>query len=460
MRQFFSSYDNSIAEDARAFLGGTVSWNTLFRETFGEDSEELLNYPDSACSQEFSHLLSAGLHFYREYTASVISCDNNLNTYMVSVVERLRELRSFEHIMESSPSRSYSNILFGEYRRRLFAIQHICSCSECILLSHDHHAIRNNRTYCLVGMAETILGLVYLIGICDLKSDLKPKRSGVLSLYQNMLSSNRGENIEMLVRHLTFGSFRANTSFLFNTYMTLFTATPVPLLLGADLPSACSNGAVYCILNGLTELSMDFGKSSKVCIGAGIIECRSRVHTWVFDKKKFTGSEINQAYDAEKLTCTKDLSVLTTDTSSPSLRVEAVVENVKDLVFYYQILSDKGKLSVPPAWFVYCCLLPIALLKVRTVTAPVVDQLGNTWKMDLDGSMHGLVFGEGRAPLVSNTALILRPHRGNLLGQCVCLTWYPRQSAFITSDAELDTFLKWYARQAKESVAPFFVISG
>ncbi|KAL2827587.1 hypothetical protein BDW59DRAFT_56170 [Aspergillus cavernicola] len=169
-----------------------------------------------------------------------------------------------------------------------------------------------------------------------------------------------------------------------------------------------------------------------------------------------------QAYLSENITCVNDLSVLGNDFSSRSLHMEAVVEDNLQLVFYYRIISPNGRRSIPPASFVSRCLLPIALVKIDSNFSALPK---SQWELDLQASTHNFVHGEGNAS-VPETDLTLRPHKGNLLGQCVALTWNPDCSALVTNDSELEAFLGWYAMEAQEMIMqgkkppPYFVISG
>ncbi|KAJ5458023.1 hypothetical protein N7475_009411 [Penicillium sp. IBT 31633x] len=478
IRQILNGYGEDIPEKANtAFLGGSLSWDTLFYDCFGQDATELLDQlnPSNGTAMDKDHLVpfqrlyGLGILLYTTHLAE-IGRFQTIPAYVLSMTSKLGELRPFYTISRLDLTQDAIGTLThiaSEYEKTVKSLQALCNCLECKRSAEGPFANSRpitNRRFCWLSVAETMLALTYLVGRCEFKSEIRPKTLGVMLFYQDInarRSSGDTFNGDRLLFHLTMGSFKSSPSFLFNSVMTLFTGSPSRTFFNSDYPSAHSNSTIYCYLNSLSNLSLDYVANSKLCVGCGSIEYRSRIHDWIFDRMVST-HPVDLGYPVQQFTQTRDLSVLETDTSSSSLFMEGVAEDYRYLVFYYRLSSATGKRLISPASFVYRCLQPIAFLKARSMISCLPK---SQWESVLNESVHVVAQGEGDLP-VHESGLVLRPHKDNLLGQCIALSWHPGQSALVTNDSELEAFIGWYAKEAKDKLEnnaappPYFVISG
>ncbi|KGO45929.1 hypothetical protein PEX2_038310 [Penicillium expansum] len=476
IQQIFNGYGKDMPETTNVpFLGGSLSWDSLFYDCFGQDVTALLNQlysPHENTKHEtfvapFRKLYTLGILLYTTHLDE-ISRFQSIPAYILFVTDKLAELRPFyilsRQTMTQDGRRTLTDIA-SEYEETAKNLKALCECFDCRAASTSFNLHSSNyRKFCWLSVAETMLVLTYLVGRCEFKSEIRPKMLGMMLFYQTINERrNHGPklNADMLLSHLTMEGFQSSPSFLFSSIMTLFTGSPSRILFSVDYPSAHSNGGLYCYLNSLSDLSLDYAANSKLCVGSGSIEYRSRVHDWIFDKRAST-DRVDLNYPPQRFTKTRDLSVLNTDTSSSSLLLEGVVEDDFHLVFYYRLSSTTGKRFISPASFVNRCLQPMTALKARSMLSNLPK---SQWEPILNDSVHIVAHGEGKL-LVHEAGLILRPHKDNTLGQCIALSWYPGQSALVTNDSELDAFIGWYAKEAKQNIAkgaappPYFVISG
>lgn len=458
------------------FLGGSLTWDRIFVDAFGNDSAELLgrfvagsisdgtDTSDFGAYSSFRTLYMLGLNVFLNH-AGEHGRYHDIEGYVLAMVDNLPELRPLDHeLWKSSFKASYGEELKERYNAASRKLRAFCGCNKC---SHELGNPNYSRRFCLQSVAETILLISYLLGRCELRSQLRPKRLGVLLLYQELNDENwkqhegvpHHHSIEKLTSHLTLGSIGTNTSALFGAYTTLFQGSRCNFLVNSRYPSAYSDGSIYCFLGSLTELSMDYAHCSKVYIGSGVIQYQSVIRRWVFDKANI--NTLEPQYLAHRLTVTKGLTALMDDTSSKFLRVEAVVHDGVQLEFHYRVVSPDGRHSISPSSFVSRCLLPITLLRIKTFERLPFSN-GVPYPKE---ATHDLVIGEGYA-VAPKSDLVLRPHKGNVLGQCVALSWFPGQSIFVTSEDQLTAFLQWYILEGLEkntsgsSRPSYFVISG
>ena len=303
------------------------------------------------------------------------------SAYLHSVTEKLAELRPFEHGSQRV-ALSTSVDIHTHYDEASTLISRVCKCEACVrfrLPSESNSEPIESRKFCLLEVAETMLVTTYL---------------------------------------LARARFR---------YMMLFTGDRIELSSSMEYTSAYSHGGIYCFMESISELSMDYGKASRIHIGFGTIECRSKVHRWVCDKRRLSIEAADRPYSVPSRASVKGLSVLDTDSSSPSLRMEAVVEDTAQLVFYYKISDGEGTRLISPLSFVNDCLLPMTKLKLLSDNCELSKE---QWQSMSESSTYEVLYGEGPTldGLAASTSLVLRPHAGNLLGQCVASSFRLQRS--------------------------------
>ncbi|KAL2834666.1 hypothetical protein BJY01DRAFT_224159 [Aspergillus pseudoustus] len=480
LSQVFGGTGDAISGlDAKSFLGGTVPWDTLIVDTFGSNGEKLLNqlgfYSSTPDQSDSVSLDDAPFRVLYHIAIGLFTITQRgtydheaLSQYVAIVGEKLPELGRFK--LASLPKDLFSGEWFmnqSEY------IKQMCKCSRCTRKSGGD----DPSTSCLLITAYTIIFLGYLMERCHIHStDLRPRRFGIHSIYMRLKYRDDGPSKERFTIWPDYG-FRSlfalgDIQELYGSYAAIFsgkhswhrsTSTHAPGSF-ADA-SAYSADGVYCFLDSLAGLSMDFTSSSRVHIGCGAIEFRSRLHNWVFDRSKSIAGPTDSDYPAEEMSRTDDLSALQADLSSSFLTLEAVIEDTFNLVFYYRVSSPRGQRLISPAKFAVCTLgqMPDIMagpeLKAQR-KSPAVNALRDI--------TYRVVRGEGKVP-PSETGLMLRPHKGNLLAQCVAASWCPGSTAFARSDEELSRILAWYATRLEkwnkkcnggENPSRLFIISG
>ncbi|KAL2856735.1 hypothetical protein BJX68DRAFT_263276 [Aspergillus pseudodeflectus] len=477
IQQVFGTFGDGTMEAGKPpFLAGTVSWDTVITDTFGGHGRDLLSQLSSNKKIDIQgdiidHLVQVA-PFRVLYEASIVKLitmlgDNNdydtVNDYMAAVVDRLPELRDF--------TASGSQVRSADIRdtERSFwaassALRRRCGCSRC-----KANGTSDSLTMCAVYVAYTIVFLTHLVERCQLHSDLQPKRFGVYSLYMIM----REQYDKPGTRKLRMGEidmfralFELGIEGLFTSYVALFTGTrpshnsdPISRPQLSNKGSAFSAGGIYCFLDSLKGLSMNFSRASKVHVGCGVIEYRSRLHTWVLDPSHT--AVMSATYPPDAVTQTNNLEELWKDLSSWPLTLEAVVEDTFRLVFYYRISSPTAKRLIFPAAFVHESLGAISRNMARAIWWTDTKYRGANIPSDMT---YGLVRGEGHVH-ASETGILLRPHMDNLLAQCLVATSHERQTVFVTNKLQLASILEWYAMQldeGKEGAGPprLFIISG
>lgn len=166
------------------------------------------------------------------------------------------------------------------------------------------------------------------------------------------------------------------------------------------------------------------------------------------------------------LTTAKDILALSMGTSSASLSVEAAVEDMAEAIFHYNVTSSSGRRKLSPCSFVEDYLFHATQLKMEfTHSGLHAESLPTDLK---DAVTFSVAHGEGDMDLpVSFFGLVLRPHKGNMLGQCVALSWelkrlvtisddaeslVSERLVIISNDAEPHAFLGWYAEKVRKAL--------
>lgn len=187
-----------------------------------------------------------------------------------------------------------------------------------------------------------------------------------------------------------------------------------------------SDGRVYCLVDAVRQLSDRFERASTVHVGIGSIQVEHRLHYKVFDRHA-ERDWITEGYEPRRLeTVVGDIpSVLSQDTTSPELQVEAVVEDSACLSFWYRLWYRKGHILISPATFVTKNLLcAIEYRKLLGIEAEVQTQRFQVPNFDVSGQhVTAIAHGEGVVPAGSSptSKILLRPHGDNLLGRCAAL---------------------------------------
>jgi hypothetical protein len=217
---------------------------------------------------------------------------------------------------------------------------------------------------------------------------------------------------------------------------------------------------MYCFLDSVAGLSMSFTRASKVHVGIGAIEYRSRLHNRVFDRTVIIPSETDTDYTEQEVTCTTYLSTLHADLSSPFLTLKAVVQDIFSLMFYYRISLTRERMSIGPAEFAMRTLSRVA---GNEAASKLISERESNEANALKDRTYQVVWGEGKVP---GKGLFLRPHEGNLVAQCVAASWAPKHTVFVASEQELARVLAWYTKMHQNGegdmkrLEKLFVISG
>ncbi|KAJ0414778.1 hypothetical protein BJY00DRAFT_294449 [Aspergillus carlsbadensis] len=477
IKQVFGGFDQlRFGIDAEPLVGGTVPWETLIVDTFephGQKVLEQLHLASTTASRDVDELVRQTPYrvLYQASIMLFISSqgltvdDKTLSTYMAVVREKLPELR---HFSIGTPHKDFANrstvqVFLAATRQ----ISDMCNCAKCKPRTNS-----SPSTWCLLLTMYTIIFLTHLMERCSLHSDLRPKRFGIFSLYMALQDQQTAfvGGVNDSLAEMTFRSFFAVNSpgGLFTSYIVLFDGArfrhccgPAGLPFQTATASAYSTRGVYCFLGSLAGLSMDYNRSAMVHVGSGVIECRSRLREWVFDRHEGVAPSTDPGYPPEEISQTTELSALQADLSSPSLTVEAVVEDTLHLVFYYRISSPRGWVFISPANFAVYTLGPIAEIAAGPNGLSGHTPNPATPVKDLT---YSVARGEGKVAN-SQTGVILRPHKGNLLAQCIAASWFPQRTVFVTSDEELSRALGWYAESRANggnrwNDPNFFIISG
>jgi hypothetical protein len=245
------------------FIGGSLSWDTLFYDCFGQDATELLdqlssphaNTPDGNYLAPFGKLYGLGILLCTTHLAEIGHLES-IPAYVLSMTDMLSGLRSFYIISKQNLAHSSTRTLTdiaSEYDSAAKNLRALCYCYNC------YTGVPTNKKFCWLSIAETMLVLTYLVGRCVFKSDIRPKKLGVVLFYQDI---NKRRNhrttltADTFLSHLTMGSFQSSPSFLYSSIMTLFTGSPSRMFFSCDYPSAHSNGTLYCYLNKIPRRSL------------------------------------------------------------------------------------------------------------------------------------------------------------------------------------------------------------
>ena len=440
------------------FLGGRLSWDSMFMETFGTAAENLLKpsswmtgpcptgrpKTESGC---FVYLFVAYAQYCTFCTTESVRY-GSAQEFILTATNQVPELKPLKEELEellladtaTEPRRSDIESKLGHARHDLRCV---CRCAV-----HSQGTAR----FCSVALAGTILKISCMLGHISIEASLRPRRSGILATYSHLQQrfdseEQSGDNEGgcaylsnlMIPRH---GLLRQT----FTAVMVLFSGER-PAITLAHTVSALSDGRIYCLVDTVRQLSDRFDRASVVRVGIGSIQVGHRLHYKVCEPRR--GRDwITEGYEPGRLeTVVGDIpSVLSRDTTSPELQVEAVVEDSLFLCFWYRLRSRKGHILISPAAFVEDYLSSaIAYREIRDIEAEVQTQRFQVPDFDACGQhVTSIAHGEGVVPRGSNSAskILLRPHGDNLLGRCAALATSVPPVAIISNR---ETDLKFFA---------------
>ena len=418
VRQFFRGIRNvSQVEAAQAvdalFLEGRVQWPTLFRGTFGQDLDKLFNpiqrsnwlSPATArfgtplrVQREALNLLYYAANYVMTFPEAYIYGDSM--GFLQAALALLPELQVFEELllekarMPQDPNADH----VSNYRNAKRALSTACGCAR-------------RNIYCIKQISELIIILTLMVGRLELESPLLPCRAGIRKLYSDLDSRGSVDDINNLAAQFTGKGLSTDLHPRLAAYVTLFSGTSM-IPRGNTTVSAVSDGKIYCYVNTMRHLSDRLEQASRVHVGVGGIYTNSRHYDFTCDKIS-PGFPKQWRINTERKLL--DIAELFQDTTSPTLRVQAAVEEGARLTFWYQIENEENHVVISPVDLItrLARALPHRCQHLRKeVKAPI-----KSWTE----SPSTLFVGEGMAWMRPKIRFAVRPHKGNLLGRIIAL---------------------------------------
>ena len=464
------------------FVAGRVKWDSMFRETFGKDAEDLLS-PSSA--KPFVRILPEPLglddHFAQLFAASAA-------IYTFSTNEEPRYANSTDFVLvamssipELCPHRQKLLKAASQYTKLPAAKSHFAERYNIVLYAYHHYSeakrelgtrctcsshritdlgrLSCQRVYCLPKIAETAFALSCYLGSLSLHEPLMPKRYGIHSIYNDLrglsfygeaaldqysrtdmaaMSPSRREIILFKFLQRCLGVHQALVS-RFQVYITLFSGAR-PTELTSTSISAMSDGKVYCYIDTLQNLSDRLEKASTIHVGAGSIQAGNRLYYHVLDRIGPI-ENFGPRYQVQKVDIIeKGLCPFAEDFTSSDLRIEAVIEESVRLSFWYRVSSTAGEISIFPAHFVHHELAEALHFKNQ-----LLSNVTSSHDSGIVDQQFSVIHGEGIVSQPISTRISVRPHRGNTLGRCVALVTSSGPVALLSSEGDLSIFMELWA---------------
>lgn len=241
------------------------------------------------------------------------------------------------------------------YLRVRTAIADVCLCRIC---KSKVESIRR-REYCLASLTETVLSMSYLLEGLVLESQLLPSRYGLQSMFDSdklriprSFINGKGAPISLkkLIEKLT-KECDDDVTRKFSIYAKLSTGydEAIPLFQKPLFKSsAMSDGKIYCYIDTLRSLTNCPQQAAIVHVGSGGIQHSTRIHRAVFDEHGEWDMPLR--YPAGKSSVVSDTGGLSRDTTTPRLKVKAMVEERADtLSFLYNVSSVAGSAVISPS---------------------------------------------------------------------------------------------------------------
>ena len=436
-----------------SFQGGRIQWTSMFSEAFGEDFEDLMNlsvqYSDplpglAAPAENFAHLFLIGAAFYVFHTSE--SCRyRDITEFVLSAMTSIPELRQCKHkLLDTALQVRFSAMSIDE-----------------LSLEYEHNrsnlACNFPGVFCGARMTETIIIMSYLLGRLTLEGSLLPKRSGILRIYNDIRNSSdtdiyntSGKNA-LRVR-LSPDEIATSLSFQLMRYVSIFSGEPAQFSIG-DSTSAVSDGKVYCFIDTLLDLSDSFKKATMIHVGAGSIQAGNHLHETVYDRdqpREHHSTVYGIVYQAQRVQhLEKNLCPFAEDSTSPDLSIKAAVEESVRLSFWYHISSKVGAIFISPGSFVQNQLKEAIAFKIGSY--PKTRNPDHSEQTVDHDQYLSVIYGEGLAPKDYSTRLILRPHRGNVLGRCIALKTSSTPVALLGSESDLLQFMEFWDHKTKNN---------
>ena len=182
-------------------------------------------------------------------------------------------------------------------------------------------------------------------------------------------------------------------------------------------------------------------------VGAGSIQAGNRLHERVYDHdpSREHHSIVYQAQSVQQVE--KNLCPFAEDSTSPDLSIDAAVEESVRLSFWYSISSKLGATLISPGSFVQIQLKEAIAFKIGSYPKTrIPDHSEQTVDHD---QYFSVIYGEGLPPKDYSTRIILRPHRGNLLGRCIALKTSSTPVALLGSESDLSQFMEFWDHKTK-----------
>ena len=451
IRQFFSGLRNFQFSPSIPFQGGRIQWDSMFSEAFGRDFEDLMSFsleyskppPGSLIfgppADNFARLFLIGAAFFVFHTSEACRY-RDITEFVLSAMSSIPELRQCKHkLLDTALQVTLSAMTIDELS---LEYEH----SRNILARHFSPGF-----FCSARITETIIIMSYLLGRLTLEGSLLPKRSGILKIYSDVKTSadtdlftKHGENVLRVL--LSPDGILTSLSFQFARYVSIFSEEPAQFSMGGSL-SAISDGKVYCFIDTLQGLSDSFEKASMIHVGAGSIQAGNRLHERVYDHdpSREHHSIVYQAQSVQQVE--KNLCPFAEDSTSPDLSINAAVEESVRLSFWYRISSKLGVTLIPPGSFVQIQLREAIAFKIRSY--PKTRSPDHSEQRVVHDQYFSVIYGEGLAPQDYSTRIILRPHRGNVLGRCIALKTSSTPVALLGSESDLSQFMEFWDHKTK-----------
>ncbi|KAJ9609954.1 hypothetical protein H2200_006284 [Cladophialophora chaetospira] len=462
-RQFLKEYFSIPAEDwsersgdlewPLRFSGSRLPWDSMLRDTFGDDFVCLMTA--SAVSSTADNLQLAttpaecgagadavvgelGTLFARFIACksydivSSTAVGHVYETYISFVtwsLGRLSELQSLKpfvlteahSLLVKEPGKRRNDYIQEQYLQTSQLLSNLCKCARSPACRGyrptARHRESQDRAFCLVGISNTILYLSYLLSYLILDTPLLPSFCDLLRIYEYSCGSKSSSAINW------YGAWG---------FLEYFGH------LSSVLTSIVVTGTM---LHSLVPMAVRFH------VGAGSIQHGSQMYHEVSGRIR---SDVRRCYEVESLEETADATLLSQDTTSPDLSCKAVVEDrAGRLAFWYRITSREGVMTFSPTEQL------AQLVKARAYLVEHAHlRLGaGDRKPDFSTLSYAVAKGEGIVPVYRfpHDRFLLRPLRLNTLGRCTALACSANRTALVRSEDELARFLEFWT-EAKDQI--------
>lgn len=194
-------------------------------------------------------------------------------------------------------------------------------------------------------------------------------------------------------------------------------------------------------------------------VGAGSIQAGNHLHETVYDRdqpREHHSTVYGIVYQAQRVQhLEKNLCPFAEDSTSPDLSIKAAVEESIHLSFWYQVSSKHGATLISPGSFVQDRLRKAVAFKIESCI-PYKDTKAPNYNGEIvnHDQYFSVIYGEGLAPEDYSARIILRPHRGNVLGRCIALMTSSTPVALLACESDLSQFFKFWDYKTKTDSLP------